>query len=361
MLWDKKFGGPEETETQKTTDTASSVQQTNDGGYIIIGNTWTINGNEDGWLIRTDSNGNKLWDKVVEGPGKEYFSSGQQTSDGGYIIVGITSTKNDLWLAKTDANGNKLWDKTFPWVGGSTTSNKPPSVEQTNDGGYIICGTNSSAVCLVRTDAQGNELWSRQLDWGYGDFVQQTSDGGYIIAGQKDIGDVRHLSSNAWLIKTDSAGNIEWDKKFDAKRAIAVRQTNDGGYVLVGLSSDDYTTTPVWVIKTNSAGYIEWDKTFGASDRDEPSSIQQTSDGGYIIVGQYLWLAKISSNTETVSTPNNNPVPKTYPQQQNANAEEKSNSTKTQQEKVVTNKSPEFGGILAFVALLCVFILRRKN
>jgi hypothetical protein len=370
VLWDKKFGGPEESETQITSDSASNAQQTSDGGYIAIGNTRTINANKVAWLIKTDSNGNKLWDKVVEGPVSEdlsYRSSGgQQTSDGGYIIVGETS-KDHLWLAKTDANGNKLWDKTFPWVPDANVDAVKPSVQQTNDGGYIICGTNSSAAWLVRTDSQGNELWSRPLGSKYGNFAQQTNDGGYIIAGTKENWIDHSIYSNASLVKTDSAGKIEWSKKFDAKSAIGVRQTSDGGYVLVGLSSDDYTTTPVWVIKTDSAGNKEWDKTFGASDKDEPRSIQQTSDGGYIIVGQagYPWLAKIDVNKDTVSTTEKS-MPKTYPQQQNAKAEEKSKSTSNPQNlqtKTATSdaKSPGFEVTFSIAALLGIFILWRRD
>ena len=367
VLWDKTFGGPEESETQKTADSASTAQQTSDGGYIIIGNTWTINANGVAWLIKTDSNGNKLWDKVVEGPGSDHSSSGSsslQTSDGGYIIAGTTAggAKQGLWLAKTDSNGNKLWDKTIPGVAGST-------IEQTNDGGYMIYGTYN----YLKTDAQGNVLWNRSLRLPagyYGNFIQQTSDGGYIIAGQKKFS-IQHLSSGYWeeeshsnatLVKTDANGNIEWNKEFDAANAIEVRQTSDGGYVVVGLSSNDDTTTPVWVIKTDSAGNKEWGRTFGSSDEDKPRSIQQTNDGGYVIVGTsgYPWLAKIDVNDGSSTEKS---TPKTYSQQQNANAEAKptSNPPNLQTKAVTNEKSPGFEITCSIAALFGILLWRRKS
>ena len=137
---------------------AESVQQTNDGGYIIAGGD-----QEKGsfWLIKTDGNGNKLWDKTFNESGGQ-VNSVQQTNDGGYIIAGFTDSHgsggNDAWLIKTDASGNKLWDKTF---GGSENS-FADSVQQTSDGGYIIAGYTDShgavgySAWLIKTDAKGN-------------------------------------------------------------------------------------------------------------------------------------------------------------------------------------------------------------
>jgi hypothetical protein len=145
-------------------DVAYSIQQTTDGGYIIAG--WTENGanHEDAYLIKTDANSTKLWEKTFGGSDEDYAYSVQQTTDGGYIVAGFTSSygagSRDAWLIKTDVDGNKLWDKTF----GGPYRDYAYSVQQTTDGGYIIAGSAAlyeglnDDAWLVKTDASGNKL-----------------------------------------------------------------------------------------------------------------------------------------------------------------------------------------------------------
>ena len=289
LEWSKTFGGAE-------IDQSYSVQQTSDGGYIIAGMRDSYNASSgDVWLIKTDSGGNKLWDKTFGGAQIDLGYSVQQTSDGGYVIAGMTYSygagNGDVWLIKTDSGGNKAWDKTF----GGAQEDMGLSVQQTSDSGYIIAGMTHSYgagdcdVWLVKTDSGGNRLWDKtfggaQLDWGYA--VQQTSDSGYIIAGETysyGAGD-----GDVWLIKADSGGNKAWDKTFGGVEqdwSSSVKQISDGGYIIVG-STGGY----VWLIKTDSGGNKLWDKTFGGG---ESHSVQQTSDGGYIIAGS--WLIKTDS------------------------------------------------------------------
>jgi hypothetical protein len=308
--WNKTFGGD-------GGERAWSVQQTSDGGYIIAGDARSYGaGGSDFWLVKTDSNGNKVWDKTFGGAGLEWACSVQQTSDGGYILAGRTDSYgaggSDFWLVKTDSNGNKVWDKTF----GGTAGDEAYDVQQTSDNGYILAGRTGSYGAgngnfwLVKTDSKGNEQWNRTFSGtgpGEAESVQQTSDGGYILAGRTDSCSDRGF--DFWLVKTDSNGNKTWDKTYGGTgrdTAYSVQQTSDRGYILAGATysygagGSDFSD--VWLVKTDSNGNKAWDKTFGGTARDEAYDVQQTSDGGYILAGQIssygagswdFWLIKV--------------------------------------------------------------------
>ncbi len=321
-VWDKTFGGGGD-------DWANAVQQTSDGGYILAGVTFSFGaGSADAWLIKTDANGNKVWDKAFGGSNIDVAYSVQQTSDGGYILAGWTNSfgvgGNDDWMIKTDANGNKVWDKTF----GGSSSEGIYSVQQTSDGGYILAGLTTSFgagyadAWLIKTDANGNKVWDKTFGGSGNDqafAVQQTSDSGYILVGlTTSFGDV---NGDVWLIKADANGNKVWDKTFggsesdSAPEGSAVQQTSDGGYILAGNTmSFGAGGCDAWLIKTDANGNKVWDKTFGGSNTDSASAVQQTSDGGYIMVGVTYsfvevngyadaWLIKTDANGNAPATP----------------------------------------------------------
>lgn len=266
--WDKTFGGSEY-------DEGHSIQLTRDGGYILLG--WTMSygaGEKDFWLIKTDARGKKQWDRTFGGKDDDAGFSVQQTSDGGYVLVGysyITEEDPQPWLIKTDASGKKEWDRTFEGA-------KSYSVQQTSDGGYIILGS-YGYFHLIKTDEKGRKDWDRTFGHkgarNKGKSVQQTSDGGYILSG----GSYSWSGSacNDWLIKTDGGGSKEWRANNWGCAGNSVQQTPDGGYIYVGSDNIDF-----WVVKTDTDGSMEWEETFGSG---EAYSVQLTSDGGYISVG----------------------------------------------------------------------------
>ena len=304
LEWSKTFGGED-------ADSGRSVQQTADGGYITCGYTYSYGaGNGDVYLIKTDSNGNRVWDRTYGGMKIDSGSSIQRTVDGGYIIVGETRSYgfggSDIWLIKIDPKGNKSWDKTF----GGGFPDWGWSVQQTIDKGYIITGTivpsAGPEIWLIKADSGGRQLWYKTF---YGESnkavssVRQTSDGGYVI-----VGDARSHKTgiDIWLIKTDSNGDKMWEQTFggdDYDYAHSVQQTSDGGYIISGeTKSYGAGDADVWLIKTDSDGNKVWDQTFGGEQRDSGLSVQQTSDGGYIISGETesygagdadVWLLKL--------------------------------------------------------------------
>jgi len=280
MEWNKTFED----------GSANSIVQTGDGGYVIAGSTSSFGaGGSDFWLVKTDSVGNVEWNQTYGGSRDDSAKSMVQTSDGGYAIAGDTESYDvsftDFLLVKTDPLGNMEWNKTYDAIKGRDYAR---SVVQTSDGGYALMGRTQSSVVegydcwLIKTDSFGNMEWNKTYGEGgiYPNSIVQTSDGGYAIAGFKGV------ISDFCFFKTDSAGNMEWNKTYGELKsdyAHSVVQTSDGGYALAGAKEQTnmlYTT--MWLIKTDSSGDMEWNQTYGYG---RANSVIQTSDGGYAMAG----------------------------------------------------------------------------
>ncbi len=310
-LWNKTFEG--------ASDYGSlSVQEALDGGYVFAGTTNSSGDKENGWVVKTDANGSKQWEKVFGGANFDEFKSIQRTLDGGYIIAGSTqsydtTTLIQAWLVKIDANGNEIWNKTFGT--GIYYKYSAVSAKQTSDGGYIIAGNTGNPITwLIKTDSSGNQVWTKgfkESESSYAQAVdtQQTSDGGYILTGYKRLFDGTGTNVLAWLIKTDSTGNTLWNKTFGGKGVFDIvysaRQTKDGGYVLAGYTSlNNGSDGKALVIKTDANGNELWYQTLGEASMNIIQSVEQTGDGGYILAGDVssygpgntdAWLVKLSS------------------------------------------------------------------
>lgn len=291
-LWTKTYGGP-------FPDYAGEVELTSDGGYIIAGLASLGAGMGDCYIVKTDSLGDTLWTKTYGGTNYDWSSSIQQTLDGGYIISGATwsfgAGSEDVYLIKTDALGDTQWTKTY----GGDSTDYGFAVRQTMDSGYIIVGGTQSFgagledVYLIKTDSLGNTQWTKTYGGNstdYGRSVQQTSDNGYIIAGNTySFGEDSFNSFNVYLLKTDENGDTLWSKIFGGNNddeGSSVQQTSDGGYIIGGFT-DSFGAGwyDVYLIKTNEDGDTIWTKTYGGSEEDHAYSVQETSNGEFIIAG----------------------------------------------------------------------------
>jgi hypothetical protein len=309
-IWNAAFGGLEN-------DVARCVQQTSDGGYIVAG--WTTSfgqGNADVWLVKVNASGSMVWNKTIGGAGNDEAYCVQATNDGGYVIAGCTESSgaglSDFWLIKTDGSGAVSWDREY----GGAHDDFAFCVRQTSDGGYVVVGytesfgAGSSDYWLVKTDGYGSMMWNQTyggvgLDQAF--CVVQNSNGGYAMAGQTDS--LGAGNSDFWLVCTDSWGSVVWSRAFGGSNvdvARSIQETSDGGYVVAGWTasfgagSDDYM-----LLKVDDEGRQQWSKTFGDLYSDEAYAVQQTADGGYMIAGSTMsyglggwdfWQVKTDAN-----------------------------------------------------------------
>lgn len=296
-----------------------SIEPTSGNGYILAGSTTLSETGVDAWLIKIDANGSEQWNKTYGGNNPDWIGMAQPTSDGGFVLTGYTKSYGkggDAWLIKTDAKGNKQWSKTF----GGKNSDWVVSVKKTSDDGYILAGTTESFgagkndAWLVKTDANGNNQWERTFGGTEDDMIsslQKTSDGGFILTGDTVSYGGSYDPYNdcywpkVWLIRTDSNGNLQWNRTLGEHAGNwgkSVQQTSDGGFIVAGVGS----FYDAQLIKTDSNGSEQWNKTFGRDYyRETAYSVQQTQDGGYIFGGNSLhsfsseggaWLTKADAN-----------------------------------------------------------------
>lgn len=232
------------------------------------------------------------FERAYGGPGVDWGESVQQTTDGGYIVTGPydLSDSGPAYLVKTDAHGDTLWTRTF---GGAQRSATGASARQTADGGYIFVanadsgGSSPGGIWFMKTDAGGDTLWTRTYAGDVAEMVEQTADGGYVITGNTSY--LGPDGADVLLMKTDSSGDLKWRKTWGGTGddvGNSVQQTTDGGYVIAANTmSFGVGVQDIWLVKTDSVGDTLWTRTFGGSGYDYAGSAQQTLDGGYFVAG----------------------------------------------------------------------------
>jgi len=264
--------------------------ETSDGGYIMMGNSTLLPDIYDSFLAKYDNSGQIIWSNQYFNYRMEIIAEGRQTSDEGYIICGhgrdLRMTFH-VQLIKTDSDGDVLWNKTYS----RGFDDYAHSIDVTDDGGFIIAASSyisgDNQHWLIKTNDRGDTLWtnipledSETIPHG----IRQTQDGGYIITGS-----MYNVSTDLFLLKTDDEGNEVWTQIFGGDEidiGISVRQTFEGGYILTGYTqSMGFGNKDVYLIKTDSLGIEEWSFTFGGSEADEGICVQQTADSGFVVCG----------------------------------------------------------------------------
>jgi len=300
-------------------DYGEYVQQTNDGGYIISGETKSYGaGENDIWLIKTNASGDTMWTKTIGGIEGDYANCVRQTSDGGYITFGETisysSTYWKGWLVKLDEGGDTSWTKLF----GQSRHYFIQEGWELNSGDFVFAGYTKTSgagqedIWLVKTDATGDTIWTKTFGGSEGDVTQSmdiTNDGGFIIAASS-----KSFSSgdkDCWLIRTNYKGDTLWTKVIGGSRddyIYSVRHTSDNGFILAGATQSfgvQNSYYNLWVVKTDFSGDTLWTRTFGGAGNETANSVVVTNDGDYVVAGwssSGTWLIKLNPLGDTLWT-----------------------------------------------------------
>jgi hypothetical protein len=344
-IWDRTFGGNDISQTSSiipTSDGNFIISGTSNSG--ISGDKTEANkGDGDFWVIKINSSGKKIWDKTFGGNTSDFARSIISTNDGGFLIAGtsisgksgdkteINKGGNDFWIIKINSNGEKVWDKTY---GGNKDDDVFTAIN-TLDGGFIISGKSDSDISndknesnrgktdiwIIKINSMGQKVWDKTLggdNYDGSTCITSTLDGGFVLTGYSlsgisgDKTESNKGSNDYWVIKINSDGKKVWDRTFGGNNydvSSTIISNNDGSLIICGLSNSDISQDKTeknrggydyWVVKIDSEGKKIWDKTFGGSNSDEGQSILSTTDGGYIIYGSS------SSNVSDEKSQNSN-------------------------------------------------------
>jgi len=342
IIWQVSLGGSSYDEPQSMQQTTDGGYIVAGFSYSGDGDVSENFGDADYWIVKLDETGNIEWEKSYGGSGGDYAMAVQQTTDGGYVVTGSTASSDgdvtgnenatlSYWVVKLDENGELQWQEFY--------EGEYPGylfdLQQTTDGGYIMVGAAMiiepftgiavNDLWVIKTNETGLPEWEQTITGNgadYADAVKQTADGGYIISGYSWSTDIinNQGEGDALLVKLNSAGNVEWIKGYGGsfyELFTSVEQMPDGGYMCLGWSdssdgdvSQNSGLGDYWLVRVDSEGNLLWEKSFGGSQYDEShSGFSMTADGGFILSGASqsndgdvpgnhgdydIWLVKLS-------------------------------------------------------------------
>ena len=332
----KTFGG-------SLDEKIGSVVKTSDGGMIVVGHTNSSDGDInkqydqiDIWIIKIDSQGNKVWSKTIGGSKNDYGTSIIATNDGNFIISGYTESSDgivpsnfglhDFLVVKINSSGDVIWSKNYGFSG----HDHAHKIIQTSDGGYFVVGFSeysgiegsggtqnngegheighkgvqhgSGEFIGVKINSQGEFMWYRYFGGTQNDRVNdvvEANDGGFLMVGFSESSDFdindNKGSYDFWVVKLQSNGSLAWKHNYGGSgidQAFGVVKTNNNSYLIVGRSNSDDKDISVslggfdaWVIHIDDHGHLIWNKSFGGSEFDSAEQIRMLSNGNFGIVG----------------------------------------------------------------------------
>lgn len=324
LQWERNYGGSQN-------DESTAIQQTNDGGYILVGSTFSDdgdvggnNGEEDFWVVKLDANGNLQWEQNYGGSLVDRAETVQQTSNGDYLVAGFSASQNgdvaenfgnfDFWIIRINASGDLIWERNY----GGSNSDWAYEMELSPDDNVVLTGSTISDNQDIVENNGFYDFWVIKVDAGNGDliwsnnyggsgedrsyFIKRAPDNSYYIAGSSysNNGDVggNNGSSDFWILKIDDAnGALIWERNLGgqgAEWAWGLDVTEDSGVLATGRSntnngtgevSDNNGSSDFWLVQLSATGELNWENNFGGSQREVPYSILQTADEGLIIAG----------------------------------------------------------------------------
>lgn len=262
---------------------SKSIIQTSDDEYVILGNTNTLGaGDWDGYLIKINGNGDTIWTRTYGDSTYNSLYNIDQTQTGGFILTGQQTSYapyiTSMWVLNTDGDGIPIWSKTY-----ILSSEYGFQVKQANDGGFIIGGLSwniSDDACLwdlmmVKINEDGDPLWVKGYCSGALGNIQinilNTSDGGYLLTGNEE-----QTTGGMYLVKTDSNGDTLWTKAYagyDWTWIVSIQQTMDDGYIILGNRGGCLGPKETELIKLDELGNLMWSKVYGGKINDVTTSL----------------------------------------------------------------------------------------
>ncbi|WP_423746225.1 hypothetical protein V5735_18430 (plasmid) [Haladaptatus sp. SPP-AMP-3] len=326
--WNRTYGGSGD-------DIFADIARTDDGGYVLAGETESDSSGIDGWVMKIDGNGDTEWERTFSGPGTDRLYSVVTTDDGivaagrtdrggtpmgwvleldsdgetrrertpgtgafygveqdgnGYVLAGWTRGDGGVggWLVKHDTSGAKAWERTYATPDGSTGRFK--AVVPTNDG-YLLAGEVESGgqdAWILRVGDNGERQWQRTLGGADREAVWAATgdEDGIVVAGESESGESR----DGWVFRYDASGERQWEKRFGGGEVDwldSAMRTDDGGYLFTGGTlTGGIGSADGYVVKTGADGTLQWEKAYGSDAWDKPWPAIRTHDGGFLLAGQ---------------------------------------------------------------------------